>query len=373
MDHSPRLSASPVYALVDGNSFYCSCEQAFRPDLAGRAVVVASNNDGCVVARNAQAKALGIPMAVPLWQLKPLIKAGKIVVFSSNYELYADLSARMMAAIASLVPAIFPYSVDECFADLSGLPDPYEVGREIRARVGRWTQIPTGVGIAPTATLAKFANYLAKKVAAFDGVCHWQGLSPDEQAHWLESQPVQTVWGIGRHLAPRLAALGIRTARDLQQADPRQLRAHFGVMVERSARDLAGTPCLAIAQATPPRQQLLRSRSFGQPVTRLSDLQAALAHHVAAAAEALRRQHSVAGMLSIDIRTNAFRSGDPQYYGYDTIGLPSPTADTLTLTRAALALLQRNHRPGYASLAWKATACANWIGWPQTTRRDAWP
>lgn len=348
MDHQTRVKPAPVYALIDGNAFFCSCEQAFRPDLAGRAVVVASNNDGCVVARNAQAKALGIPMAVPLFQIQALVKAGKVTVFSSNYALYADLSARMMASIASLVPAIHPYSIDECFADLSGVADVAALGEAIRARVLQWTQIPTCVGIAPTATLAKFANHLAKKNPLFAGVCHWQGLSAEAQASWLASQPVGEVWGIGRQLAPRLAQQGIRHALDLSRADPRQLRQQFGVQVERTARELAGVPCLAIDDIESTRQQLIRSRSFGRPVTRLADLQAAIAHHIAAAAAALRSQQTTAGMLAIDIRTNAFKPGDAQYHGYNAMALPVASADTLALTRTALVLLRQTYRPGYA-------------------------
>lgn len=349
MDHQARdLNPMPVYALVDGNSFYCSCELAFRPDLRGRAIVTASNNDGCVVARNAEAKALGIPMGVPLFQIKPLINRGQVVVFSSNYELYADLSARMMESIASLVPAIYPYSIDECFADLTGLGNLDAVGAAIRARVLRWTQIPTCVGIAPSPTLAKFSNHLAKKNSQFAGVCNWLAMSPIEQDYWLASQPVQEVWGVGSRLSARLAELGIETALDLRRADPRRLRATFGVVVERTARELAGTPCIPITEIDPPRQQLVRSRSFGQPVARLADLQASIAHHVASAAEALRRQRSVAGVLAIEIRTNPFQPDEPQYHGYKTIGLPSPTADTLTLTGMALALLRHAYRPGFA-------------------------
>lgn len=348
MGHQTGVRPKPVYALIDGNSFYASCERAFRPDLQNRPVVVASNNDGCVVARSSEAKLLGIPMGAPLFQIAPLVRRGEVVVFSSNYELYADLSARMMETIATLVPAIYPYSIDECFADLTGMADLDAVGAAIRARVLQWTQIPTCVGIAPTQTLAKFANHLAKKHPHFTGVCNWQSMSVNEQHDWLASEPTLEVWGIGARLAEKLSALGIQTALDLRNADLRQLRARFGVVVERTARELAGTPCLTLDEVEPPRQQLVRSRSFGQPVVRRADLQAAVAHHVASAAEALRRQGSVAGMLAVSIRTNPFRDDEPQYRGYDAVGLPVASADTLALTKTAMALLGRLYKPGYA-------------------------
>ena len=347
MDPQARVTPAPVYGLVDMNSFYCSCEQAFRPDLQGKAVVVASNNDGNVVSRNAAAKVLGVPMGEPVFRLRPLIEAGKLTLFSSNYESYADYSARAMAAVASLVPRATEYSIDECFVTLTGMTDLTALGTAIRARVLRWTQIPCCVGIGPTLTLAKYCNHLAKQHTAFQGVCNWLEMDEAQRCAWLASQPVQEVWGIGSRIAAKLATMGIDTALQLRDADPRRLRAVFGVVVERTARELAGWPCLQLDDVDPPRQQLVRSRSFGRPVTRIEDLQAAIAHHVASAAEALRRQRSVAGMLAVEIRTNPFRETAPQYHGYDCLGLPAPTADTLALTQAAMTLLRRVYRRGF--------------------------
>ncbi|RQW27273.1 Y-family DNA polymerase [Rhodobacteraceae bacterium CH30] len=339
----------PTFALIDGNSFYASCERVFRPDLAKRAIVVLSNNDGCVVTRTHEAKALGIKMGAPYFEVAHLEKRGQLMVFSSNYELYADMSRRMMVAIGSLVPRYEVYSIDECFADLTGMEgDLTALGQQIRARVEQWVGIPTCVGIGPSKTLAKFCNHLAKRHAKLEGVLDWASLAPERQAKALNSEPVSEVWGIGRKLTDQLASMGICTALALADADPALIRSRFGVVVERVVRELQGISCLSLEEVTPQRQQLVRSRSFGERVSAREDLLAAIAHHTAQAAADLRAQGSVAGLIGVQLHTHRFREQDAQYHACDWHALPVPSNDTLTLTSAAIALLNRLYRTGYA-------------------------
>jgi DNA polymerase V len=338
---------TPVFALVDGNSFYASCEKIFRPDLRDKPVVVLSNNDGCVVARSAEAKALGIPMGAPFFQLQKAIRQHGIVVFSSNYELYADISARMMASIATLVPRIEVYSIDECFADFTGLTQRTATAHAIRNRVMQWTRIPTCVGIGTSKVLAKLANHVAKKNKDWNGVCNLVDLSSTEFDTILSSVTVGDIWGIGRKLSAQLHSMHITTARQLRDANQSMIRQRFGVVVERICRELAGYSCLELTEVNEPNQQIIRSRSFGQLVTDKTALQAAIASHVSSAAAALREQGTQASVLTIFVHTNRFREQDAQYMGSKTAALPSSTADTLLLNQLAMRLLDQTYKPGY--------------------------
>ncbi|NDV12997.1 Y-family DNA polymerase [Crenobacter caeni] len=339
----------PTFALIDGNSFYASCERVFRPDLAKTPIVVLSNNDGCVITRTREAKALGIRMGAPYFEVANLERKGLLTVFSSNYELYADMSRRMMDTIASLVPRFEVYSIDECFADLTGLTDdPTCLGQRIRARVEQWVGLPTCVGIGPSKTLAKFSNHLAKRHGKLSGVLDWGSLSPERQTKALASEPAAEVWGIGRRLAEQLAGMGIDSALDLARADPALIRRRFGVVVERVVRELNGTSCLTLEDVAPPRQQLVRSRSFGQLIHERDALAAALAHHTAQAAADLRAQGSIAGLIGVQLHTHRFRAQDAQYHACDWQALPVASCDTLALTRAALALLDKLYRKGFS-------------------------
>lgn len=253
-----------MYALIDGNSFYCSCERVFRPDLKTTAIVVLSNNDGCVVARTSEAKTLGIKMGVPYFQVRHLEKQGRLQVFSSNYELYADFSRRMMMTIASLVPAIEVYSIDECFADMTGMNNLAEHGRAIKARVMQWVGIPTCVGIAPTKTLAKFCNHLAKRYPDhFGGVVVWPDWSVKVQRRALASEPVSEIWGIGRRTAEKLNTQGIQTALDFMLADSATIRRRYGVTIERVQRELQGIPCDVLQLDIPQKSNLSAAAASG--------------------------------------------------------------------------------------------------------------
>ncbi|WP_294035095.1 Y-family DNA polymerase [uncultured Moraxella sp.] len=335
-----------MYALIDGNSFYCSCERIFNPKLKNKALVVLSNNDGCVVARTAEAKALGIKMGVPYFQIKDLVHRGEVIAFSSNYELYGDISARMMNTIASLVPAVEMYSIDECFADLTGINQHRlsDLGKSIKDRVWQWVGIPTCVGIAPTKTLAKFCNHLAKSYPQhFGGVVVWDDWSKDIQDRALASQSVDEIWGIGSQTALQLKQLGINTAKDFVDADRHLIKHHFSVTTQRTWQEMNGKPCTGL-EIEEPKKHIIRSRSFGKAISEIESLQSAVAYHIASGASALRAQQTLAHTLSVTIQT--FGSYNQQrYHGKKTIALAKGSNDTRVLNQHAQKLLKQLYRP----------------------------
>lgn len=334
-------------ALVDCNNFYASCEQLFQPRLLGKPLVVLSNNDGCVVARSAEAKALGIPMGAPWHTLKDLARRHGVVALSSNYTLYADLSARVMRILSHYSPVQEVYSIDECFLDLAGDPSPTRSGHTIHREVRRLTGIGVGVGLAATKTLAKFANHCAKKRPEFAGVCPLFELPSADIDRLLAWAPVSEVWGVGGRIAARLCDLGIRTALDLKRATPARMRSAFSVTLERTVRELNGETCLGLMAGPATRKQIVSSRSFGQLIAELSPLEEAVASHATRAAEKLRRQGLVAGTVGVILRTNPFRLDQLQYEG--GLNLPvTPTDDTRLIAQAALKGLRAIYRPGFA-------------------------
>lgn len=335
-------------ALVDVNNFYVSCERVFNPQLEGRPVVVLSNNDGCAVARSNEVKALGIKMGTPWFQMQNLARKHGIVAYSSNYALYADMSNRVMTILGQFSPDQEIYSIDESFLDLSGIPgDLAEYGQQIRQRVRQWTGLPVCVGVASSKTLAKLANHIAKKNPEFNGVCNLNAMAPEERDNWFSRIEVGEVWGVGRKLTERLQAMHIRTVLDLQRADTATIRDRFSVVLERTVRELNGIACLELEDVAADKQQIISSRSFGAYVTGLDDLKEAVSQYMSRAAEKLRRQHSVAGLIHIYIRTNPHREGKPQYSQGITIPLPQATDDTMQLVQVALWGLKRVYRPGF--------------------------
>jgi DNA polymerase V len=334
-----------VFALVDCNNFYCSCERIFNPGLNGKPVVVLSNNDGCVVARSEEAKALGITMGAPYFQLEALVNRHDIRVFSSNYELYGDLSARVMDTLAELAPDVEVYSIDEAFLDLSIFsPDELEgFCRQLRATVKQWTGIPVSVGVGATKTLAKLANKVAKKG---DGVFVLDGYF--KVLDTLVATAVDDVWGIGRQHAKFLRDHCIGTAWDLRAARDAWVRQHLGVVGLRIVHELRGRSCLPLEEMAPPKKSVCTSRSFGEMVVDLPALQEATANFVVRCAEKLRRQGSCARVLTVFIRTNAFRKDLRQYHPSRTVNLPVATAHPNELLRYALALVEDMYEPGYA-------------------------
>ena len=339
---------SQVFGLIDCNSFYCSAERVFRPDLNGVPVVVLSNNDGCVIARSAEAKKLGIKMGAPWFQLREFARQNGVVAFSSNYALYGDISDRVMRTIGSLVPAYEIYSIDECFADLTGLPEPLiDVGRAIKDRVFQWTRIPVGVGIAETKTLAKLANHAAKRwIDRTGGVVDLR--DPELREKVLKKLPVEEVWGVGRRLQVKLEAMGIKTAWDLSQYDPWSLRKQFSVVLEKTARELRNVRCLDLEEVEPPKQMICSSRMFGARQRELSAIAEAVASYTARAAEKLRAQGSLCKLIRVGVQTGMFNPDEPRYANGVTLQLPYPTDDTRVLVQYAQFGLARIFRDGYA-------------------------
>ncbi|HLD67942.1 MAG TPA: translesion error-prone DNA polymerase V subunit UmuC [Pseudomonas sp.] len=335
-----------VFALIDCNSFYASCERVFRPDLRQTPIVVLSNNDGCVIARSADAKPF-VKMGAPYFQIKHELKRHGILAFSSNYALYGDLSQRVMTVIESLVPALEVYSIDEAFADLSGIANREQLGREIRRQVLRQTGIPTGVGIAATKTLSKLANHAAKKWQRQTGgvvdIC-----DPVRRDKLLKVIAVGEVWGIGRRLTEQLQVMQIKTAWDLAQADPWTLRTRFSVVLEKTARELRGTACLDLEEVAPPKQAICCSRMFGMRLRTLAPIREAVASYTARACEKLRAQGSLCKRVRVSIRTGMFNPDEAQYARGLVCELPYPSDDTRLISAAAMDGLQQLFRDGYA-------------------------
>ncbi|WP_339467371.1 Y-family DNA polymerase [Pseudomonas capeferrum] len=340
------MNPSPVFALIDCNSFYASCERVFRPDLLRTPIVVLSNNDGCIIARSAEAKQW-VKMGQPYYQVKELLHRHGVVAFSSNYALYGDMSQRVMTVIEGMVPALEVYSIDEAFADLAGVPGDLDyLGRCIRERVLKHTGIPVGVGIAGTKTLAKLANHAAKRWAVHSGGV--VDLRVASHREWvLKKCDVSEVWGIGKRLTAHLQGLGIRTAWDLSRAEPGLLRKTFSVVVEKTARELAGTPCLQLQDIDPPRQEICCSRMFGQRLTELAPIKEAVATYVMRASEKLRGQGSLASKMRVSIRTGMFNPDEAKYANGVVVQLPYPTDDVRLLTRMTLEAVGRVYRQGF--------------------------
>jgi DNA polymerase V len=335
-----------VFALIDCNSFYASCERVFRPDLAKKPIVVLSNNDGCVIARSYDAKPY-VKMGAPYFQIKDDLRHLGIVPFSSNYALYGDMSERVMSIIESMVPAAEVYSIDESFADLSGIPGNLtQFGRQIRSTIFKRTGIPVGVGIAPTKTLAKLANHTAKRLQAQTGgvvdIC-----DEFKRAWVLRNTEVSEVWGIGRRLNAHLEGMKIRTAMDLAKADPSMLRQKFSVVVEKTARELAGTPCLELDEPDPPKQEICCSRMFGKRLTEIEPIKEAVATYMMRASEKLRAQGSLCKKIRVSIRTGMFNPDEAKYAQGALVELPYPTNDVRLMTKLAVAAVDRIFRPGF--------------------------
>jgi DNA polymerase V len=335
-----------VFALIDCNSFYASCERVFRPDLAKTPIVVLSNNDGCVIARSYDAKPF-VKMGAPYFQIRDSLRQNGVVAFSSNYALYGDMSERVMTIIESMVPAVEVYSIDEAFADLTGMPgDLAALGRKIRAAIYQRTGIPVGVGIAPTKTLAKLANHTAKvlleKTGGVVDIC-----DPFNRDWVLKRTDVGDVWGIGKRMKAHLESMNIKTAMDLANADAWMLRQKFSVVIEKTARELTGTSCLEMGEADPPKQEICSSRMFGNRVTTIEPIKEAVATYVQRAAEKLRAQNSLCKKIRVSIRTGMFNPDEPKYANGALVELPYPTNDVRLMTKAATEAVNRLFRPGF--------------------------
>lgn len=336
-------------ALVDMNNCYVSCERVFNPKLRNRPVIVLSNNDGCAVARSNEAKALGVKMGQPMFELKELAKQHGIIALSSNYALYADMSNRFMSILRRFSPDQEIYSIDESFLDLTSFKsrDITKIGHEMRSTVLQCIGLPVSVGIASTKTLAKLANHCAKKRPEFEGVCNFNNMDTQLLDTLMMQIEVGEVWGVGRKLTEKLKQFGIMTVSDLRRANPAQMRRHFSVMMEKTIRELNGTVCIELEEAPAPKQQIVSSRSFGEPVFTLNELAQSVSLYVSRAAEKLRRQNSFTGSLTVFINTSRFIDPRLQYANSITIPISNHTDSTTRLTGIALLALKKIYEHGY--------------------------
>jgi DNA polymerase V len=344
-----------MYALVDGNNFYVSCERVFRPSLNGRPVVVLSNNDGCAIARSNEAKGLGIKMGAPWFKIKHLSESSDLVALSANFTLYGDMSDRMMTLAAGLGPTQEIYSIDESFVGLHGVRgDMTARARKVRERILQWTGIPTCVGIAPTKTLAKLANFIAKTSERKPGsypvelaqVCNLAALPAQDLDDVLQATEVGEVWGVGPRISEQLKAGGIRTVLDLARMDTATIRRGWSVTLEKTVRELQGQPCVELDDAPGPKQQIACTRSFGKPVHQLGPLIEAVSEFATRAAEKLRKQNCVATELLVFMHTSPYRPG-PQCSRSVVVPLRRPTDDTLALAKAAADGMRFMYVAGY--------------------------
>ena len=337
-----------MFALVDVNSFYASCERVFRPDLEGKPIVVVSNNDGCIISLSREAKQFGIKMGEPYFKFKEKLYPSKVYVFSSNYALYADLSSRVMQTLTDLAPAIEIYSIDEAFVNVSGVSHCLSLeafGHQMRTEVLKNTGLTVGVGIAPTKTLAKLANYAAKRWTSTGGVVDLSGR--ERQRKLLEKVPVEEVWGVGRRITKKLNAMGITTALELAEASSWVIRKHFNVVLERTARELRGEPCLDLEEFTPTKQQIICSRSFGHRITQYEEMHQAICAYAERAAEKLRGEHQYCRFISVFVRTSPHADNEIYYGNQASVTLMTPTNDSRDIIRAATEALGRIWLDGY--------------------------
>ncbi|HBC8790732.1 TPA: Y-family DNA polymerase [Citrobacter braakii] len=333
-----------MYALADVNSFYASCEKVFRPDLRNKPVVVLSNNDGCVIARSPEAKRLGIKMGVPWFQLKLMKFPELVIAFSSNYALYASMSNRVMVHLEELAPRVEQYSIDEMFLDIRGIDsciDFEDFGRQLREHVRSGTGLTIGVGMGPTKTLAKSAQWASKEWPQFSGVLALTLGNPRRTEKQLSLQPVEEIWGVGRRISKKLNTMGITTALQLVRANPTFIRKNFNVVLERTVRELNGEPCISLEEAPPPKQQIVCSRSFGERVTTYEAMRQAVCQHAERAAEKLRGERQFCRHIAIFVETSPFAVNEPYYGNLSSEKLHTPTQDTRDIIAAAVRALDR--------------------------------
>lgn len=359
-----------MFALIDGNNFYASCEMAFNPGLSKRPVVILSNNDGCIVAANALAKQIDFSehahheqlgahgfrsakansmMFQPYFKVKALLEKHHTAVFSSNYELYADMSQRMHAITAQFAPQQEIYSIDESFLNLNGInpQNLTDLAHEIKHTVFQWLSLPVAVGIAPTKTLAKLANHWAKAYPDYQGILNLADLSPQTQRYLFQKTDVGKIWGVGSRLAKQLHAKGIQTVEDLRTLSVQRARKSFSITLERTVRELNGESCLKTRQPED-KKQIISSRSFGQLVTQQTEMEQALISHVAIASRKLRKQHSVCQIVTLYFKTSPFNKQASSYSPSLTLALNYPTDNTILLAKAVKSGLAKIWQEGFS-------------------------
>ena len=333
-----------MFALADVNLFYASCEKVFRPDLRNKPVVELSNNDGCVIARSKEAKLLGIKMGVPWFQLKKAEFSEQIIVFSSNYELYASMSNRVMTHLEELAPRVEQYSIDEMFLDIRGIDnciDYEDFGRQLCELVRSGTGLTIGVGMGPTKTLAKSAQWSSKEWSQFGGMLALTSHNPKRTEKLLSLQPVEEIWGVGSRISRKLSTMGITTALQLACANPVFIRKNFNVVLERTVRELNGESCISLEEAPPPKQQIVCSRSFGERVTTYDAMRQAVCQYAERAAEKLRGERQFCRHIAVFVKTSPFALNEPYYGNVASEKLMTPTQDTRDIIAAAVKALDR--------------------------------
>lgn len=344
-----------MFALIDGNNFYASCEQIFDPKLRGRPLVVASNNDGCAIARSDEAKALGIKMGQPLFEIRRLFPKAGVVMLSANFTLYGSMSDRMMSIAAPFGTKSEPYSIDELFLEMDGVPGNLtRRGHQMRRRIEQWIGLPTGIGVGRTKTLAKLANHVAKSAYRKPGsypielarVCDLAALPASDFEAVLAATDLNEIWGIGRRIGAQLQAAGLKSALDVVRLDPATVRRRWSVVLERTVRELQGQSCIAFEDVPPAKKEIACTRSFGHTVTDLAPLIEAVTEFASRAAEKLRQQGGLAGQVQVFVHTSAFRD-DKQFARSATMPLRRPTADTGLIAQAALRGLEGIYRKGF--------------------------
>ncbi len=347
-----KIIAPKAIALVDVNNCYVSCERVFNPKLNGKPVVVLSNNDGCVVSRSAEAKALGIKMAGPWYQIKDLAKKHGVIALSSNYSIYGDMSNRFMSILGDFVTRAEQeiYSIDECFLDLTAyqqLFDLEEYALQMKKRINQGIGLPVCVGIGATKTQAKLANHFAKTHSECDGICNWLTMKDAVKNEWLSKTPVREVWGVGRQNTKALEAIGIHSIADLIASNPMQIKKHFSIVMARTVMELQGTPCLELETAPPAKQQILYSRTFGQRMSDIDALNEIITVFASRAHLKLRQEKAVCSVITVFIMTNRMREQDPQLSKSHSITLSVDTDDLIQIAHAARMALAKIYKIGY--------------------------
>ena len=336
-----------MYGIIDCDNCYVSCERVFQPDLKDKPVVVLSNNDGCVVARSNEAKKMGIKAGTPYFQLAEQFPNQKIVVFSSNYELYGELTSRVVSIIRKEAPAYFRYSIDECFVYLDGMEkiNLKAWGEELHKKIKRNVGMPVSIGLAPNKTLAKMASHFAKKYQGYRHCCMID--SDEKRIKALKLYPIDEVWGIGRRYAARLEALGVKTAYDFAEHNQTWVKATFNnIVIERTWRELNGEDCVPNEEMAK-KKSICTSRSFNGMITDIDGLRTHVSNYAARCAEKLRQQGTVASIVGVFLNTNAFREDLPQYWNFQEMRLVTPSNSTITIVKAANEVLQKLYRQGY--------------------------
>ena len=333
-----------VYGLVDCNNFYVSCERVFNPALVDNAVIVLSNNDGCIIARSEEAKAIGIPMGAPLFKYKNILHKKKVRIYSSNYALYGDMSARVMNVLTHFTPDVEIYSIDEAFLSFEGIEseDLYSLMLEMSKTIYKWTGIPVSIGLGPTKTLAKLANSIAKKYVK-NGI--YNITNSIKLSSILNDTPVEKIWGISKRWGKKLRSIGVCTAQQLRCSEPRHIRQCISIVGERIVHELNGFSCLNL-EAVSPRKSIMVSKSFGNILKDKRSLTEVISNHVTTAAFKLRKRNSFASGIYVFIQTNHFKK-NPQYKNASLINFDEPSQDTSLMIKKACEVLEKIYRPGF--------------------------